>query len=319
MKELFPGLEVRHPTIQDATAVHTLITTREIADHGQPDETLDDVIAEWKDINLAEDAWLVYTPKGDLVGYAAVSTQKDGYILLWYSHPEFDGDDLETQLLAQCDQRALQKLAENHDKHQARLWMFISAVNNPDRDAVQAAGYQPQKYYFRMQAHSQGEPPSPKWPPGSYLRTIEPGVDDQAVYDFIYAQFVWEGRQGNPTFKEWRDFMMRADHFIPELWFLLERNNEFIAAALCYDYPENGWVRQLAVKKELRRKGIGSEMLKYVFSVFYHRGQTKVSLVVDSTNPKAGEFYKNVGMYLERQHIEYQKTIHITNNSVGEK
>lgn len=309
MKQSFTGLEVRHPTAQDAEAVHALITAREIANHGEPDETLDDVIAEWKDLNLEEDVWLVYSPDEMLVGYAAVYEEKEGYQLFWYSHPEHTEEGLEAQLLAQCQQRTSEKLTKNDDKDEARLWMFISEVDKVDVGVVEAAGFEPYKYYFRMQANSQQEPSAPQWPQGSKLRTIEPGQDDQAVFDFIYTEFDWEGRGEPPKFDWWQGFMMRVDHFVPELWFLLEQDGEIIAAALCYDYPQNGWVRQLAVKKDLRRKGLGSEMLKHVFGVFYRRGQPKVSLVVDSTNPKAQNFYKNVGMYLERQHIEYHKTI----------
>lgn len=315
----FPNLTIRHPTMQDAEAVHALITAREIVNHGEPDESLDDVIADWKDLKLEEDAWLVYSLEGELVGYAAVFAEKEGYILLWYAHPDFEHQNLAAQLLAQCEQRASQKLAVNDNKDQARLWMFISEVDQVDVGVVEASGFHAYKYYFRMQINSQEPSPKPNWPQGSLLRTIQPGVDDQAVYDFIYAQFDWEGRKGNPAFKEWRAYMMRADHFVPDLWFLLERDGEIISAALCFDYPQNGWVRQLAVKKDLRRSGIGSEMLQYVFGVFYQRKQPKVSLVVDSTNPEAQKFYKNVGMYLERQHIEYEKTITKRNIIHGEK
>lgn len=300
---------MRHPTMEDAEAVHALISAREIIDHGEPDENLDEVVAEWKDINLAEDAWLVYTSEGGLVGYAAVFDEREGYILRWYTHPDYEGEGLEAQLLAQCEARAREKLAKNDDKQEIRVWMFISEVNQIDRDAVEKADYQPRKYYFRMQANSQEEPSLPKWPEGSTLRTIEPGKGDREVYEFIFEAFDWEGRGEPPKFEWWQSFMMRADHFVPELWFLLGHEGEIISAALCYDYPENGWVRQVAVKKSWRRKGIGSEMLRHVFGVFYRRGQHKVSLVVDSTNPKAKNFYKNVGMYVERLHIEYDKTI----------
>ena len=310
---------MRHPSMGDAKAVHALISTREIADHGEPDETLDDILAEWKDIQLEEDAWLVYTPEGALVGYAAVFDEKEGYILRWYTHPDIEDEGIEAQLLAQCEARAREKLSENDDKQETRVWMFISEVNQIDRDAVEKAGYQPRKYYFRMQANSQEEPSLPKWPEGSTLRTSEPGKDDREVYEVIFEAFDWEGRGEPPKFEWWQSFMMREDHFKPELWFLLEHEAEIISAALCYDYPENGWVRQLAVRKSWRRKGIGSEMLRHVFGVFYRRGQHKVSLVVDSSNPKAQDFYKNVGVYLERQHIEYDKKITKPDNFDGDK
>ena len=318
MKALFKDLTVRHPRLEDAVAVHALLTAREIANHGEPDDSLEDVLAEWKDINLDEDAWLVYAQE-NLVGYAAVSEENEGYFFDWYTHPDYTAEGLEAQLLAQVEARAREKLASKEGMEEARLWFFISEVDKASKEAVQAASYQAHKYYFRMQIHSQVEPSNSRWPEGSELRTIVPGEDDKKIYDFIYSEFDWEGRGSNQTIIKWREFMMRADHFVPELWFLLEQKDEIIAAALCYDYPENGWVRQLAVKNSLRRQGIGTEMLKHVFRMFYQRGQARVALVVDSGNPKAQNFYKNVGMYLERQHIEYDKTIHNTNDSEREK
>lgn len=309
MTDLFEGLTVRPPTTGDAEAVHALISAREIFNHGVPDETLDDVIAEWKDLKLEEDAWLVYSHNEKLIGYAAVFEEREGYILLWYAHPEYDDHNLAAELLEKCEQRAHEKLADSDIREEARLWMFIVETDRADRNIVEAVGFEPYKYYFRMQVNSRQEPPPPIWPKDTRLRTITPGEDDQSVYDFIYAQFDWEGRRGNPTFEEWRDFMMREDHFKPELWYLLEQNDEIIAAALCYEYPEYGWVRQLAVKEDLRRNGIGAEMLRHVFSIFWQRNKPNVALVVDSTNPKAQDFYINVGMYQERQHIEYEKTI----------
>lgn len=309
MPNIFPNLTRRRPTMQDAPAVHALITAREIADHGEPDETLDDVLAEWKDLNLAEDAWLVYASGDELVGYAAVFEEKEGCILLWYTHPYHQDLDLEPRLVALCEGRALEKLAGKSNQQGSRLWMFVSDANPQDRAAVESAGYQPYKYYFRMQANSQDEPSQPSWPPDTSIRTMKTGLDDRAVYDFIYTAFDWAGRGAPPSFEWWQGYMMRADHFVPELWFLLEYQDEIVAAALCYAYPENGWVRQLAVLPDWRRKGIGSAMLQHVFGVFYHRGQPKVSLVVDSTNPKAQNFYKNAGMYLERQHVEYSKVV----------
>ena len=41
--------------------------------------------------------------------------------------------------------------------------------------------------------------------------------------------------------------MMRPDHYHPELWYLLELQGEIIGAALCFTYPETGWLRQMGV------------------------------------------------------------------------
>lgn len=308
MADLSPDLTLRPPTLNDAPAVHALISTREIHDHGEPDETLEEVGALLEDLDLSHNAWLYHTSQGDLVAFAYVAVHPEGCNMQWYIHPEYASLEMDERILKGCESRIAHLLAAG-ETTSARSWTYISTANTSAARAAKTAGYLPEKYYFRMQAESAAAPPAPEWPPGAALRTMRPEEEGRRVFDFIYRAFDWHGRGDPPDYDWWRDFMMRPDHYHPELWFLLERQGEIIAAALCYDYPENGWVRQLAVDPALRRQGLGSSMLRHVFRFFFQRGQPKVSLVVDSTNPDARDFYENVGMRQERLHIEYAKII----------
>ena len=102
---------------------------------------------------------------------------------------------------------------------------------------------------------------------------------------------------------------MREDHFIPDLWFLLFADNEIIGAALCYDYEEFGWVRQLAVSQNWRMRGLGAALLQHSFHCLYSRGHHRVVLGVEAENLDALRFYEQVGMHRVRQYNEYIKQI----------
>jgi ribosomal protein S18 acetylase RimI-like enzyme len=174
---------------------------------------------------------------------------------------------------------------------------------------LEAAGYRVNKHYFRMMIEMDERPPMPVWPAGLVLRNVVPGQDDGSLFEFIITAFDWPGREAHVTFEQWQDHMMRPDHFIPELWFLLYDGDALIGAALCYDYVDYGWVRQLAVRKDWRGRGLGAALLRHAFAVFFERGRRQVALGVEANNVNALEFYNHVGMEMMRQYDEYRKMI----------
>jgi len=78
---------------------------------------------------------------------------------------------------------------------------------------------------------------------------------------------------------------------------------------LCFEYPGQGWVRQLGVAESWRRKGLGTALLLHAFGEFRKRGISEVGLTVDSHNPRAYAFYQRVGMKRIRQYDEYEKLL----------
>ena len=103
--------------------------------------------------------------------------------------------------------------------------------------------------------------------------------------------------------------MLRADIFDPTFWFLAYEADELVGACLCYEYPQEGWVRQLAVTPDWRNKGLGSALLRHAFYKFQQRGYSRVGLTVDSENPHAHLFYQRLGMQRVRQYEQHEKVI----------
>jgi hypothetical protein len=72
VNDLTKGFVARAPTTEDFRAVADLIRTSDLASFGEPDYLEEEFLAEWRDLDLQTDAWVVVTPGGELAGYAAI-------------------------------------------------------------------------------------------------------------------------------------------------------------------------------------------------------------------------------------------------------
>ncbi len=294
------------PSRSDAAAVIDLMIAVDIAEYGEPDSELEDLLQEWEQIDLTQDAWLVNDQLDRIVGYGKVAAANGDFQMDFYVHPQFAPDDLRNGIISRCEERVLELQGEAGQPTPVELRTFASQANQRDNAVLEKLGYQPVKYYLRMEHTMDQQPAKPTWPAGVQLRTIIPGKDDAHIFEFVNRNISHAGRTPG-DFERWRSWMMRADHFIPELWFLLFADDEMIGVALCYDYEEYGWVRQLAVAPSWRKRGLGAALLQHSFHSFYARSHRRVALGVEAANLDALQFYERIGMNRVRQFNEYMK------------
>lgn len=296
---------IRHPLPGDAQAVQDLITACEVAEFGEADSSVEDLLDQWSGIDLNQDAWLAINPNTQPIGYACVFGDPSRFTFDFYTHPTLAPGGLANVLLAQCEGRALERLEAST---QATATIYISHSSQEHRKILEERSYKAVKYHLRMQIDLDAPPPAPAWPEGITLRNAIPGQDDREIFSFIEAAFDRPGRIPL-SFDKWRDLMMGVYNFDSELWYLAYHGDELIGAALCFDYTQYGWVRQLGVAGSWRRRGIGSALLQHVFGIFYRRGHTSIALGVESNNPNAYQLYESVGMKRTRQFVEYSKSL----------
>jgi mycothiol synthase len=107
--------------------------------------------------------------------------------------------------------------------------------------------------------------------------------------------------------------MIDREAFEPGLWFMAEAKGEIVGCVLCPNYEDEGWVRQLAVSRDWRRRGLGTALLRQAMSELRRRGRREIGLVVDSWNRTgAKELYERAGMTVAREHTRYEKTLRAT-------
>ncbi len=301
-----PAVTVRHPSMADARETLDLIDRSEIAEYGETDSNLVELIHDWEQIDLNQDAWLVYNHEEMLVGYAAVLPNDAGLRFDFYDDPEWPDASLGRALLTQCDARGMAIAAERQTPLEVTL--YLAAVNERNKGAAETADFKLFRYHYQMRIDLAEELSEPTWPEGVSVRTADAEADAKAIHKLIVAAFDWPDREP-PSFEEWQEFMMRSDIFDPSLWFLAVANDRIIGTSLSYSYPDEGWVRQLAVDKAWQGRGIGAALLRHSFLAFKELGHDNVGLGVRAENEHAVKFYERVGMKRARQYDEYRKLI----------
>jgi mycothiol synthase len=294
---------IRAPRQDEAQAVTGLVIACDIHDLGAPDFELDDLLTDWNmpGFDLARDA-VVVEEDGELAAYAAFI--RNDYVDV-YVIPEHRELGLGVKLLDWAERRAVERAGAG-----AVLGQVVTSTNEGARRLLEERGYRPVRTYWRMSMALEERSPPPAWPEGVNVRTFDQERDTRAVFALVQEAFGDNERHNAESFEEWQAFMIDREAFEPGLWFIAESQGEIVGCVLCPDYQDEGWVRQLAVSRDWRRRGLGTALLRQAMSEFSRRGRRELGLVVDSWNRTgAKELYERAGMTVAREHVRYEKTL----------
>jgi ribosomal protein S18 acetylase RimI-like enzyme len=146
----------------------------------------------------------------------------------------------------------------------------------------------------------------PHWPDDIAVRTFRP-EDAPAVKELLDLAYAEEPGHVPLSFEEWKTFMLGDPNFDPASWFLAEAEGELAAAILNWN---DGYVKDLVVHPERRRRGLGEGLMRHTFRDFRRRGFDRVTLKTDSVNPtEAWRLYERLGMRKERTYEVFEKTV----------
>jgi ribosomal protein S18 acetylase RimI-like enzyme len=134
--------------------------------------------------------------------------------------------------------------------------------------------------------------------------------DEQDVHTLVEETFGDNANHEPQPFEEWKAFMMERETFDPNLWIVARADREIVGVVLCPNYPDEGWVRQLSVRRSWRGRGLGTALLRQAFVEFHRRGRKTASLTVDSYNRSGAKaLYERAGMSLEREYVTYMRRL----------
>ena len=299
-----PGFRVRAPSAADAEAVNELVAALDTAVQGFTDSTIDDIRDEWKDADLANDAWIVEDAQGHVVGYASVELRGDDTLVAdGYVHPRAWDRGIGTALIQLTEARARERAVTS-------LRNAVLAGDRRARSLLECRGYRDARHFYRMRIDFEGPPPAPVWPAG-----IEPeplSLDAAyAVYEAVEEAFAEEWGHVRESFEEWRRRRVEREDFGPGLWWVARDGSEVAGAIVCDRKRwDTGWIAQLGVRKAWRRRGLGLALLQQAFGEFYRRGETRVGLGVDTANPTgATRLYERAGMHVVWEAVVYEKEL----------
>ncbi len=279
---------VREPHPSEAAPIAALLNAEAEARHGEREVTAA-TIEEWfgyDDVDLR-----VVEESGTLVAYGDIGRSADG-MKAWFDvreHPEYPG-------AAEPLWPVLESLAGEGVIRRA----IVGAGDESLRGQLAGRGYRLIRSSYRMLIELDGVVEAQVFPEGIEVRTLRDG-EERRAYDAYTASFAdhWEF-QADP-YERWRRYAVESSAFDPTLWFLAEEGDAVAGVAICQLHdsgdPRHGWIGILGVLPAYRHRGLGSALLRHVFTEFARRGCTRVSLGVDAENTTgAVALYERAGM-----------------------
>lgn len=299
----YPKMKIVHPGADDFTRVLNFMRACDVAEFGEPDTDEGDTADQWQEADLQKDAWLAGTPAGDLCGYAILnSAGSRGLTFDMYTLSDATGLIVRDTLVDLVLERAKEMAVAP-----TTLTTYVSGFNPANRECMESRGFQVHTIHYRMQIDFPAPLPAIHWPAEYSLHCVTE-QDEPELYTLINTAFDWPGRSP-VTFDDWKKHLFRDGRYDPNYFFLVRKEGRLVAAALSYNEDSLGWVRQLAVAKDLQGKGLGSRLLRHVFSVYSQQGARSVALGVELQNEKAAAFYDHLGMRRSREFLEYRLQI----------
>lgn len=282
-----------------------MVQASDIAAVGEPDFSADDVREALTAPNFdpSRDSWLAVDPDGTVVGWGYLENphRAEREFVEVYVHPE-RGLPAQAPLLAAQLRRVAERAAE---AGLARMTVRCGAIptEKPWIEVLGDAGFTFIKRYARMRrplGPETAEAPSP--PPGVLIRPVRPDDDaDLRTFHRILDTAFRDTPDHVPsTYEQWRA-QVAALPVVPwDEWYVAEVDGApagVLQSADAAPDQHEGWVRNLAVLREYRRRGVGAALLRRAFAAYTAKGYDCAGLGVDLENPTEAErLYRSVGM-----------------------
>lgn len=309
MEGLPAGFSHRPPVPDDAVAVAGLLSACERVDGGASGTSVEQVLDDWHEVDLGEEAVLVPAPDGTAAGYADVVNR--GYVAVTvygYVHPGHRGRGIGALLVGWGERWTRERLPLAPEDARVVVRHYVTSGNGGARLLLEDAGYGAERGTYVMEIRPE-DPPAPRWPEGLGVRTFVPGRDDRAVFEAVEDAFrdVWGRPRG--TFERFVG-MTENENFDPSLWFLATDGEEVAATVLCKTVAGEGWIDVVGVRRPWRGRGLGLALLLHALGEYRRRGVPKVGLSVDAGSATgAPRLYGRAGMRVASSYVVYQKEL----------
>jgi mycothiol synthase len=272
---------------------------------------LGDLLDDWAEIDLDEEAVVVCAADGTIIGGADVLKRDYSRVSVYgYVHPSWRGLGIGRALVNWGEAWTIDHMHRAPSASRVVVDHFILAEVEPAKRLLHQAGYAPVRTTLVMSRELQTMPPSERVP-GIRIRTYRTGADDLAVFQTGEAAFADMWGRPTGTLESWTA-ATHAPGFDPGLWFLAEdvRTTQVLGLCLAQMAGGGGWIRSLGVRPEARRRGVGRALLLTAFAALRERGARRVELSVDADSPtRAPNVYRQAGMTVDRSFLLYQKEL----------
>jgi mycothiol synthase len=302
--EVTNALTLRPAAPSDAPALLNLIVATNLAERGEPDCTLQDVLDEWARPSYR--AWLFEDGDGAVTGAITVAKMA-GEAAIEASVIAYPGrgDTLIPSLLeaALATARELDPASPVH--------IFTDSSRVPLRSALEAAGGQVVRVFLRMLGDISAASAPVDLPDGVQIRAVrqDSPEDLRAMYDVLNTAFLDHFGNEAASFEDWVDMRSSVGIADRSLWWLAFVDAAPAAGLIGRLNPTRGWVQEIGTLSAYRGRGLGRMLLLSAFAEFRARGFNQAGLGVDSTNPTgAVGLYESVGLRRTNEWTCYEFT-----------
>lgn len=290
------GIETspRPPRLEEADAIEELVNGSLAADVGLSIYQPGALRRAWEEGEAFAQHRVIASAEG-ITGVAWVEVDEDEPSLYFEVYLASGSGDLAPILIEVAEEQA-QELART-----ARTKVKVEAtVGRPDLVALlEAHGYRRGKTHIPMLVDLE-QAAEPEWPAGVRPRTYREGVDDALMFSTMRAGFGedWQDPEDPDVWLK----KHRASAYDPHLWFFAEDASGKVLGAVhsrtsWEGSTDTGWIRNLAVLPDARRRGVGRALLLESFARIRSLGLKKVILGVDEVNETGAlDLYTGVGM-----------------------
>lgn len=295
-------LVVRSATWADLPAVTKTTRVAETLDAGEPLATFEDIESDWQrpGFDPSLDTLLVFD-RDQLAAYAEVP----GWRVSASVHPDYRRLGIGTFLLDWIERRGWQRTPPERE---ARVGQTIPEHHTEAAQLFTRHGYQRGHTSWILRLPEDRTVEHPPLPTGTQIRPYRPDEEEPTVFGVIEDAFnEWPNREPS-TFEAWQSEVTARADFDPSLLLVATVQDEVIGTAFGIPYPDEGWVEQLAVRKDHRGRGLAAALLREAFEEFRRRGLPAVGLSTDSRTG-ALDLYLRVGMEVRASWIHYTKLL----------
>ena len=279
------GLVTRPLTHADARAVHELMAAQELADLGSVEIEEADIVADWSkpSHNLTERSIGVLDGER-LVGYAELmgADRADAAV-----HPDWRGRGIGTWLAAW--------LRDLGRRVGSSVVGMPAPEGSPGDRLMAALGYRVRWRSWVLQLPPGREVPDRDLPDGFVLRQAR--VDELgAVHDVLEDAFLEWSVRPRESFEDFTAAVLQRPGFEPwQLRVVVDPAGAVGGVAVLQLAGEVTYIARLAVRRDLRGRGLAQALLVDAFAVGRDHGGVVAELSTDSRTGALG-LYQKVGM-----------------------
>ena len=320
---------LRAAQVDDAAAMARVANAASQVLYGM-DQTTEERLRNWlggEDRDLEHGVRVLIDGMGAVIGWAEVEDPGEPYVQFETRlavHPDVtDCAKTWDLLMAWIETRAMSFAPQAPESARVAVTFDAMVQDEARIQAFKAFGAREVRVLNRMRIDFEEAPPSPVWPDGIVLRTMDPEADlrplgeaSQEVFRDHWGMVEQSVDEEMHSWQEWIGF--QGDGYDRTLSFLAMAEDDerptVVGFSLCRPHMPGdlglGILGSLGVRPAWRGRGLGLALIVHSFEEFHRRGYKSVELLVDTGSlTGALRLYERAGMRPIRQQFVYEKEL----------